>query len=123
MVMRGGGEVLGANFVSESEVVSPAIPPPRIVIRSGLLVVILETCVVCPSLVVKMYLKFEADSQQFRPKSGDFPHHDLQRACLCIRVVNCGGGEAASTSSARSGNRPSDCMLHDRTPGGLHNKP
>lgn len=42
MVMRGGGASLDANFVSDSAVVRPAMPPPSMVMRSGLVFAILE---------------------------------------------------------------------------------
>ena len=41
-MIRGGGEFVGANFVRDRAVVRPAIPPPKIVMRSGLVVDILE---------------------------------------------------------------------------------
>ena len=40
--MSGGGEFVGANFVRDKAVVRPAIPPPRMVMRSGLLVDIVD---------------------------------------------------------------------------------
>lgn len=42
MVIKGGGELEGANFVRDRAVVRPAMPPPKIVIRSGEVAMLVE---------------------------------------------------------------------------------